>query len=126
MDEEDPMNAQEIISVQRSREALIFTPSRDIGAFADAQVEEEMLELLEQIGTSGVRHLVIDFEACPYFGSTMLRAMARFWRRLSEFGGRMALCNVTSEGAEVLRVTKLDTIWPICPSVREALVAVRG
>jgi hypothetical protein len=38
----------------------------------------------------------------------------------------MAFCNVSEQEREVLAVTRLDGIWPICRSRGEALQAVRG
>jgi hypothetical protein len=49
---------------------------------------------------------------------------ARLWRRVCERGGRMAFCNVSDHEREIMRVTRLDGLWPICPSRQEAIKAV--
>jgi hypothetical protein len=38
----------------------------------------------------------------------------------------MAFCGVSDHEREILKVTKLDGLWPICDSREEALKAVQG
>jgi hypothetical protein len=52
--------------------------------------------------------------------------MAALWKRVRGGGGKMAVCNVSETGREILQVTKFDTLWPIGPSRQEALKAVSG
>lgn len=37
----------------------------------------------------------------------------------------MAICNVSAHEKEVLQITHLDHLWPICSSRSEALKAVK-
>ncbi len=37
----------------------------------------------------------------------------------------MAFCNVSSHEQEVLRLTRLDTLWPICSTREQALDRLR-
>ena len=47
------------------------------------------------------------------------------WKTVRDGGGRMALCNVSAVGGEILRIAGFDTLWPICASREEALEAVK-
>jgi hypothetical protein len=38
----------------------------------------------------------------------------------------MAFCGVSDHEREILKVTNLDGLWPICSSREEALKAVQG
>ena len=37
----------------------------------------------------------------------------------------MAFCNVSNHEKEILQITRLDHLWPICSSRSEALAAVK-
>ena len=84
----------------------------------------ELAGLLDRIEDTGVQHAVVDLEQSAYFGTSMLQAMAAIWKRVRARGGKMAVCNVSDTGREILRVTRFDTLWPICSSQQEALEAV--
>ena len=68
-----------------------------------------------------IKNVVIDFHRSDYFGSTALGFFVRLWKRVTMRNGRMAFCNLSQHGAEILRITKLDAYWPICKTRAEAL-----
>ena len=76
------------------------------------------------------------FEAClPLYGHelspeiTPLQASLGFfvklWKRIRKVDGSMAFCNVSAHEQEVLRVTRLDTLWPVCTSREQAVEQLR-
>ncbi|BBK32112.1 uncharacterized protein (TIGR02172 family) [Stella humosa] len=76
--------------------------------------------LLErELGLDGVRHLVLDFDACPYISSAGLRELLRAQKRLSTAGGTMLLTNVSREVQDVLDMTGFSTIIPTRRKARE-------
>ncbi|MEE8451280.1 MAG: STAS domain-containing protein [Thermoguttaceae bacterium] len=71
--------------------------------------------------------MVLDLSGTRYIGSTFIELMVRAWKRLRQRGGNMVLCGVQPFCAEVLRTTKLDTIWTVAATREEALAhAVAG
>ena len=71
-------------------------------------------------------NLLIDLNQGTYLGTSMLGAIVKLWKRVALQGGRLALCNVSEPVLRVLRVTKLQTIWPIYGSRTDALTALAG
>lgn len=65
--------------------------------------------------------LVLDLSGTQYIGSTFIELMVRAWKRLRQRGGNMVLCGVQPFCAEILRATKLDTLWEVVPTREEAL-----
>jgi hypothetical protein len=59
------------------------------------------------------------------YGSTALGFFVKRWKRGTGQNGRMAFCNVSDAEKEVLGITRLDRLWPVCPSRAEALEAVK-
>lgn len=71
----------------------------------------------------GARHPVVllDLAQADFIGSTFLGILVRAWKRLRDRQGRLALCAVNQVCGDVLRASKLDTIWEIFPT-RDAAV----
>jgi anti-anti-sigma factor len=66
--------------------------------------------------------LVLDLSQTSVIGSRFIELLVRAWKRLSERGGGLALCGLQPFSSEVLRVTRLDTLWESF-SDRESAVA---
>jgi anti-anti-sigma factor len=62
--------------------------------------------------------VVLDFSRTDFYGSTALASFVRLWKRASGHGGRMAFCCVSQHEREILAVTRLDSLWPVCRTVR--------
>ncbi len=75
--------------------------------------------LQEALGLDGVRHLVLDFGACPYISSMGLRVLLRAQKQLSAGGGTMLLTNVTREVQDILDMTGFSRLIPSRRKPRE-------
>ncbi len=58
-------------------------------------------------------------------GSMFLALLIRCWKLALAQGGMMALSGVNDRTRELLRVTSLDTVWPMYESRREAIEALQ-
>jgi anti-anti-sigma factor len=114
-----------LFAIDREDETVVVTPLADLGELAYPQLEAGANELLGVLDHAPARNLVLDFHRAAYNGSTVLPFFLRLWMRVSRHSGRMALCNITAHEKDLLRITKLDQLWPICGSRGEALEAVR-
>jgi len=90
---------------------LVVTPRGDAIGFRDTDVAGELKTLLELAGTSGATNLIVDLGSSDYFGSTMIGAINQLGTRFREAGGRIALCNVSSQMADVLEIMHLNEMW---------------
>ncbi|HYW81204.1 MAG TPA: STAS domain-containing protein [Thermoguttaceae bacterium] len=123
-------------SVESENETLIVTPLRSVGSLAEENVRPELDAIIEEIRQRELKHAVIDLREITYFGTSMLEAMFAIWRRIrtdhnesaegetpqaETIRGQMTLCNVSTMGREILRVSRFDTLWPICDSKDDAI-----
>ena len=100
---------------------LIVAPRGSVSTLAGEDVNAELGGLLQQVDRPEVKHVVIDLEKANFFGSSMLGVMNALWSRVRPGGGKLAICNVSETGLEILHVSKFDTLWPICASRQAAL-----
>jgi anti-anti-sigma factor len=115
-----------LFEVEREGDVVVVTPRADLHEFEYQDIDAAAQGVLDLLGTAEVKGIVLDFQRTDSYGSAALGFFLRLWERVSGQGGRMAFCNVPEHGREVLAVTRLDGIWPICRSREEALKAVRG
>ena len=119
------MTAHRILSLEWCGSTLVIAPQCDVSALEEETIRSELKDILQVLEDSPAESLIIDLKCCPHFGSTMLGALIKLWRRMLRLQGRMALCHVSEFECEVLKVTKLDGVWPIYGTRAEALAELR-
>lgn len=112
-------------TIENSDDVLIVAFIGSIGALDEASIREDWEQVLSLSETPDVRHAVIDLGKLEYFGSIVLELLVGLWKRISSKHGKLAICNVSQVGREVLHVARFDTIWTIVPGLQDALDAVR-
>ncbi|HVW01818.1 MAG TPA: response regulator [Planctomycetaceae bacterium] len=106
-------------------QTLIVVPRRNITALAETEVLEELDAHLQTLRDAQIQGIVFDFGQVSYFGSSMLEAILILSKRLTN-PERMALCNVSDIGREVIGYSRFDKLWPVLPTRSDALKTVRS
>jgi anti-anti-sigma factor len=110
-----------VFQVERVDDTLIITPRRDLRELEYQQIERAAGDVLLLLENGTIRNAVLDFRKTDYYGSTALGFFLKLWKRIRSRGGHLAFCNVSRHEREILRITKLDGLWPIFASQAEAL-----
>ena len=118
------MSESKIFETEIQDNTLIVAPRGDVSTLAGEDVHAELPSLLDHLQQSEVKYVVFDLKKAVYFGSILLGAMSALWGRIRHRGGKMAVCNVSDTGLEILQVARFDTLWPICATREEALKKV--
>jgi anti-sigma B factor antagonist len=84
----------------------------------------ELLHLADDLGPAP--RLVLDFAGVSGLGSRMIGQLAALHKQVKAAGGRLALCNVRPEIAEVIETCKLTTLFGVHPDEAAAVAAVAG
>jgi anti-anti-sigma factor len=84
----------------------------------------ELLHLTDDLGSAP--KLVLDFAEVSGLGSRMIGQLAGLHKQVKSAGGRLALCNVRPEIAEVIEMCKLTTLFGLHPDEAAAVAAVAG
>jgi anti-anti-sigma factor len=109
------------LRVERQGDALIVSPLFTFARFAEADIAGEWNQVQQQIEGEGVKHVVVDLGQIPYFGSTVLEWMVQMWKRAKAKGGKLATCNASPIGREVLAAARFDLLWGIFATREEAM-----
>jgi anti-anti-sigma factor len=115
-----------IFEVEHSGDTLIVTPLKNLSELDYEQIQRGGRELLELLSIAPVKNLLIDFQKTDSFGSTALGFLVRLWKKIRDRNGSMALCNLSENEKEILKITKLDSLWPLCDSLEEARRVTRA
>jgi anti-anti-sigma factor len=119
-------SAAGIFEIEQKDDTMIVVPNMDLRELAYKQIEEGARKVLDLLNGTDIKNVVLDFHKTDYYGSTALGLFVRVWKRVSRRNGRMVFCNVSEHEKEVLQITHLDQLWPVCSSRSEALAAVKG
>lgn len=112
-------------TIEQDGATQIIVLPRNLSTLANIDVLEEFDVVIAGLQRDGTKEVVIDFRFISYFGSGALEAMLHLWKQVTAAGGKMALCNVSDIGREILSISRFDTVWPICATRDAALAAVR-
>jgi len=77
--------------------------------------------LLEAVMTAEPPLVVLDLTGTNFFGSSFIEVLFRMWNRLNSRSGKFSLCGLTSYCAEIVEITHLDRLWPVCKTRAEAV-----
>lgn len=114
-----------LITMVQSEHAVMLTPMRNLTEFDFVEIEGAMEIVFGRMSKAAARNVVVDFSRIDYCGSTALGFFTRLLKQTQARGGELAFCNVSPGEKEVLHITHLDTLWPICESIDEAVQTVK-
>jgi anti-anti-sigma factor len=80
--------------------------------------------LVDQIRSSKVGSVVVDFAKVEYFGSFLLDTLCVVWKEIRQRSGNMSLCHLSEVPGEILERSRLDRLWAVRDSRQAAIKAV--
>ena len=85
-------------------------------------VEAESLftDTMDALFESGHRQVILNLDQVSFVDSTVLGAIIRAYLKAWRRGGRLALANVRGKTLELLRITKLLTVFDVYSSEADA------
>lgn len=121
---EDSTSSGDAFTFERHGDLTVITATEAIERI-DFGLEEQVADMiLKPLRRQENPLIVFDLSRVDNFGSMFLALLIRCWRLALSQGGSMALSGVTERTRELLRVTALDTVWPIYDTKREAMDAL--
>ena len=72
-------------------------------------------------GRQAVRCVIVDLSQTDFFGAGLISVLLRAAQRIRRGGGQLVLAGLHPWLAELLQVTKVVEICPVCPDVNAAI-----
>jgi anti-anti-sigma regulatory factor len=104
---------------------LVVTPRGDAIGFRDSDVANELRTLLGLAGLPGIVNLIVDLGSSNYFGKVMMNNISQLGEQFQKSGGRIALCEVSEQMTEMLRIMRLTDSWMTFDTRKTAVKAMR-
>ena len=118
------MNDRQLFNTFTVGQVLVVELLGTVSSMTDKSVLQELEEVRSNLRLGAYKGLVVDLALATYFGSSLIEALRILWNDLTSSGGRIALCNASEIGLEVLQIAKFDTIWPLVESRSRAIEIV--
>ena len=115
-----------LFEVSQKDDIAIVTAMRDLSEFVYEALESEAADVLALLKNEHCRSVVVDLSPTEYCGSTALGLFLKIWKQTRANNGKMSFCGLSENEQEVFATMKLDSLWPLCETLDEALAAVRG
>lgn len=116
------VNNSQLFHVQLEGDTVFISPRSRLSEFDFALIEIEGKQIANWLEQQTLTpHLVVDLENSEYFGSSAVGTFVRWWRIVNAREGRLAMCNLSAQATELLRITQLDSLWHIAES-RDAAI----
>jgi anti-sigma B factor antagonist len=90
----------------------------------DVETAPVLREKIKQIAETSATMVVVDLKSVEFIDSSGLSALVSGLKALRQVGGSICLCRPRPQALTALRLTLLDRVFPIFPSVEEALEQV--
>jgi anti-sigma B factor antagonist len=113
-----------MIELTRERDVTVVALGPSYESLDDDALEEMGGLVLTAASTCDPPRLVLDLSQTAFIGSMFIELLVRAWKRISERDGTVVLCGVQPFCAEVIHVTRLDTLWEIHPTRAAAVAAL--
>jgi anti-sigma B factor antagonist len=106
------------ISVRHLEKATIFEVSGDIDLATSPELRKALLRELQELHMPRV---VVNLQAVRYIDSSGVASLVEGLKASRDVGSRFVLCGLNTRVTEVLRLSKLRSIFEVCDSEEQAL-----
>jgi anti-anti-sigma factor len=111
-------------ALERAGDLLVVVLGQSLDSLCGSDLLEERTILLEESRDPAIGAVVFDFANVEYFDSLLLDTLCQVWTHLRKRERKMALCNLSEVGDQILRTSRLDALWHLHPSRLNALEAL--
>ena len=115
-----------LLKLDHSEGVLILRPTETASDSADQDIDTEMRTIALILSESQSPRVLVDLGGSTYYGSTIIGMIINFSRKVKAKHGLLALCNVSTEMRQILRVMKLESHLMMFEDEQVALGAMRN
>ncbi len=87
-------------------------------------IDEMAQHLRNYVAEESPKKMVVDFEGVKFFSSQVLGLLVDVWRKLTEYDGKVLICQINPQLSRVFKITNLDRIFEFYPDRSAAIEAI--
>lgn len=106
-----------IADIRRERHAMVVQLAGEVDMHHAPAVHKGLLALCDEKPP----RLVLNLEKVSYMDSSGIGTLVATLRRIHGYGGRLALCCMQEQVRNVFEITRLDKVFLICATEKEAI-----
>ena len=110
------------LSTRHEGDRTVIEVGGEIDVYTAPKLREQLVDLVNQ----GRFHLVVDMEAVDFLDSTGLGVLVGGLKRVRSYDGTLSLVCSQEKILKVFRITGLTKVFPIYPTLQEALEDTSG
>lgn len=104
--------------IDKQEKYTLITPEEEkLDSILSPQLKSEFVTL----NSEGIRNIILDLSRVKYSDSSGLSAILVANRLCSGEEGVLILCNLSDHVTKLIKISQLDTVLTILPSVQEAI-----
>jgi anti-anti-sigma factor len=102
---------------------IVTVPTRELSGL---QAQELVNELTERMRYDNAQHFIFNLAAVEFIASSCLGSLVGFMKDLEHQRGRIVLANCRANVQFLFKVTRLDSVFPICEDIEDATAEIKG
>lgn len=133
LDYMDNLETEEVVHLQVSStrietkvEEVSGVPVVRVAGEVDAFTTPSLRATMDSVIDAGARDLVVDLSGVSYMDSSGFGTLLGITKRVRPIGGKVYLLGCSDTILRLLRITRLDTVFELCTSLDEAIMAIKG
>jgi anti-anti-sigma factor len=116
-----------IFCIENLGATVVVTPQQDPDELTfDESGESELAEVFNRLDGGESISVVVDCHRIERCCSSGIAFFIKLLKNAERNGGQLAFCNVSEHLREVFEMLHLNTLWPTCGSLGDALAVVEG
>lgn len=115
-----PGSNNTIVSQHREGFWLVSFPE-ELARARPSEVRNIGDSILQKLSESNPNHCLVDLSPLPTLGSSLVASIVRIWKAISQHDGQMVVVAPSPEQREVLRVTGLNNVWTVAPTMEAGI-----
>jgi len=116
--------SEDVLIIEQHGDFLVIAVSRLIMGLDHSSGEILAGMILNRIREIDVPLVIVDLAGVELFDSMFLSVLLRCWKSSATRGGMMVICGAGERALELLKIVKLDLLWPIYGNREEAMAAL--
>jgi anti-anti-sigma regulatory factor len=110
--------------VEERGDTIIISPKGDPAGFANLNFSTEHAALVGLLGKNPPRNVLVDLGGSNYFGAKILGAMSDWESQTEAQGKQFAVCALSDDMRELLRIFDFEDRWKQFPTRESAIKAI--